>query len=39
VAGNPIVPEDAAQVETPWKLLQFNPHSSSSGVLIHRRAR
>src|SRR5882724_5194568 len=36
VAGNPIVPEDAAQVETPWKLLQFNPHSSSSGVLIHQ---
>ncbi len=32
---NPVVPNDgnAAQVETDWKLLQFNPHSSSSGVL------
>ena len=32
---NPVVPVDgnAAQLETPWKLLQFNPHSPNSGVL------
>ena len=31
---NPVVPNDAnpAQVETAWKLLQFNPHSANSGV-------
>lgn len=33
--NNPVVPDDAnaAQVETGWKLLQFNPHSANSGVL------
>lgn len=33
--NNPVVPDDAnaAQVETGWKLLQYNPHSSNSGVL------
>lgn len=32
---NPVVPVDgvAGQVETAWALLQFNPHSPSSGVL------
>jgi hypothetical protein len=32
---NPVVPVDGnpAQVETAWKLLQFNPHSPNSGVL------
>jgi Divergent InlB B-repeat domain len=32
---NPVVPVDnnPAQVETAWKLLQFNPHSPNSGVL------
>ena len=35
---NPVVPLDGnpAQVETAWKLLQFNPHSPSSGVLHHQ---
>ena len=33
MGGNPAVPEDPAQVETEWKLLQFNPHSANSGVL------
>ena len=35
---NPVVPVDGnpAQVETGWKLLQFNPHSPSSGVLHHQ---
>lgn len=33
LAGNPVVPEDPALLETGWKLLQFNPHSSNSGVL------
>jgi hypothetical protein len=32
---NPVVPNEGnpAQVETAWKLLQFNPHSADSGVL------
>lgn len=32
---NPVVPLDGnpAQVETAWKLLQYNPHSPNSGVL------
>lgn len=32
---NPVVPNDAnlAQVETAWKLLQYNPHSPNSGVM------
>ena len=33
MGGNPVVPEDAALAETPWKLLQMNPHSANSGVL------
>lgn len=33
MGGNPAVPEDAAEAETPWKLLQMNPHSANSGVL------
>jgi hypothetical protein len=28
-----VVPQDALQVETSWKLLQHNPHSANSGVL------
>lgn len=37
---NPVVPLDGnpAQVETAWKLLQFNPHSPNSGVLHHQAA-
>lgn len=31
--GNPVVPDDATTTETPWKLLQFNPHSANSGTL------
>ncbi len=34
VGDNAIVPQDPALVETAWKLLQFNPHSANSGVLI-----
>jgi hypothetical protein len=32
---NPVVPVDdnPAQVETEWKLLQYNPHSANSGVM------
>lgn len=32
---NPVVPVDGnpAQVETAWKLLQYNPHSPNSGVM------
>jgi len=32
---NPVVPNEAnpGQVETAWKLLQYNPHSANSGVL------
>jgi hypothetical protein len=33
VGGNAAVPQDPAQVETPWKLLQTNPKSANSGVL------
>jgi len=33
LAGNPAVPQNDAQAETPWKLLQTNPHSLNSGVL------
>jgi len=33
VADNPVVPQDAAQAEVTWKLLQHNPHSPNSGVL------
>jgi len=33
VGGNVVVPEDPAQVETPYKLLQKNPHSTNSGTL------
>jgi hypothetical protein len=33
MGGNPAVPEDPAQIESPWKLLQHNPHSANSGVL------
>jgi hypothetical protein len=35
VEDNPVVPLDGnpAQVETEWKLLQYNPHSANSGVL------
>jgi uncharacterized repeat protein (TIGR02543 family) len=28
-----VVPEDPAQAEVAWKLLQHNPHSANSGVL------
>jgi Divergent InlB B-repeat domain len=33
VGDNAVVPQDAALVETPWKLLQTNPKSANSGVL------
>jgi hypothetical protein len=33
VTGNAVVPEDAAETETEWKLLQHNPHSANSGAL------
>ena len=35
---NAVVPVDGnpAQVETAWKLLQFNPHSANSGILHHQ---
>jgi hypothetical protein len=33
VGDNPIVPQDAGLVETPWKLLQSNSRSANSGVL------
>ena len=33
VGGNPVVPENEAQVETAYKLLQKNPHSTKSGSL------
>src|SRR6266702_4623654 len=28
MGGNPAVPENAAQLETGWKLLQYNPNSN-----------
>ena len=32
--NNPaVVPEDPTQIETEWKLLQYNPHSPNSGAL------
>jgi hypothetical protein len=33
LTDNPVVPEDTTVVETPWKLLQFNPNSAKSGTL------
>jgi hypothetical protein len=34
VADNPDVPQNAAQLETAWKLLQYNPNShGNSGIL------
>lgn len=33
MGGDAAVPEGANQLETPWKLLQTNPHSANSGVL------
>jgi hypothetical protein len=33
VTGNAVVPEDEAETETEWKLLQHNPHSANSGAL------
>ncbi|HLK65797.1 MAG TPA: hypothetical protein VKU19_20310 [Bryobacteraceae bacterium] len=33
MGGNPVVPEDPAQLENDWKLIQVNPHSANSGVL------
>lgn len=33
LGGNPVVPEDPAQVETSMKLLQKNPRSPNSGIL------
>ncbi len=33
VGGNPAVPENEAEAETPWKLLQSNPNNPNSGVL------
>jgi hypothetical protein len=37
LAGNPAVPMDPAQAETPWKLLQTNPNSPNSGVLHNQK--
>jgi List-Bact-rpt repeat protein len=31
VPDDPVVPQDPAQVETAWKLLQHNPHNPESG--------
>lgn len=33
VTGNAVVPEEAADVELEWKLLQHNPHSGNSNSL------
>ena len=33
LGGNPVVPEDAAHIETAWKMLQKNPHSPNSNTL------
>lgn len=33
VGGNPVVPQDAAQLESPFSLLQKNPRSANSGIL------
>jgi hypothetical protein len=33
LGGNPVVPQNDAQVETAMKLLQKNPHSPNSGTL------
>ena len=33
MGGNPVVPEDPAELESDWKLIQVNPHSPSSGIL------
>ena len=38
MAGNPAVPDDVTKSETPWKLLQSNPNSPSSGVLNNQRS-
>ena len=35
LGGNPAVPEDPAQVETQWKLLQYNPKSNGNSGVLH----
>ena len=34
VADNPVVPQDPGKVETPWKLLQFNPNTNGKGGIL-----
>jgi len=31
MGGNAVVPEAAAQMETSWKLLQYDPNSNRKG--------
>jgi hypothetical protein len=38
LGGNPVVPEAPLPAEMEWKLLQYNPHSSNSGVLHNQGA-
>lgn len=33
VGDNPVVPQDPALIETPWKMLQVNPNKPNGGVL------
>lgn len=35
MGGNAVVPEAAAQMETNWKLLQYDPNSNRKGQLHH----
>lgn len=35
LGGNPAVPEDPAQIETGWKLLQYNPNSHGNSGILH----
>lgn len=35
MGGNAVVPEAAAQVETAWSLLQYDPNSNRKGALHH----
>jgi uncharacterized repeat protein (TIGR02543 family) len=38
MGGNPAVPEDPAQVETGWKLLQYDPTSNGKSGILHNQA-
>jgi uncharacterized repeat protein (TIGR02543 family) len=35
MGGNPAVPENAAQVETGWKLMQYDPTPHGKGNVLH----